>query len=242
MNVLVFTPTWNEAENIESLILEIMAVKPEVHLLVVDDHSPDGTGEIADRLSKQYSRLHVLHRDGPRGRGWAGIAAYIWALDHSYDCIVEMDADFSHQPQYIPDFIKALEKADMIIGSRYLPGGGDMRPGQIRRWISRLANQYQRMMFGTHIKDCTSGYRAYRAELLEKIGSRKLETWGPAILSDVLYRAIRSSAKITEIPIEFPDRQRGESTLTMKILWEGIVNVARLRFRGAKIYPSSKNS
>lgn len=232
MHTLVFTPTWNEAENIELLIRDIFQHVTPCHVLVVDDHSPDGTGDIAEELRSEFPNLHVLHRDGPRGRGWAGIAAYIWALDHGARRIVEMDADFSHQPRFLPAILDALEHADMVLGSRYVPGGKDLRPGKHRHIISRFAGKYQQWMFGTGIRDCTSGYRGYRAEVLETIGVRELKTWGPAILSDVLYRVIQHGFRITEIPIVFPDRERGDSTLTFKILMEGFWNVAKLRFRG----------
>jgi len=232
VKTLVFTPTWNEALNIERLIREIMAVCSNIHLLVVDDMSPDGTGQIVERLRKEYSTLHILHRKGKRGRGLAGIAGYIWALDHKAEYIIEMDADFSHQPIHLPAIIDAFEDADMVVGSRYVIGGNDLRSGLMRRFISKMANFYQRKMFNTSLKDCTSGYRGYRAEVLESFGVRQMTTWGPAILSDVLYRIVRTGSKIAEVPIEFPDRERGESTLTSKILLEGIINVARLKFRG----------
>lgn len=232
MKTLVFTPTWNEAENISLLIREIFNVVPECHLLIVDDYSPDGTGRIADSLKSEYPNLHVMHRSGPRGRGWAGIAAYIWALDHHYDRVIEMDADFSHQPRYIPALLNALDKADMVLGSRYVPGGEDRRPGIHRHIISRLAGMYQQWMFKAPVRDCTSGFRGYRSHVLESIGVRNLTTWGPAILSDVLYRVIRNGFSITEVPIVFPDRERGQSTLTVKILFEGLWNVAKLRFSG----------
>jgi dolichol-phosphate mannosyltransferase len=232
LEYLVFTPTWNESLNIELLIREIMTLDPRIHLLIVDDKSPDGTGEIAESLCTEFPRLHVLHREGPRGRGWAGIAGYIWALDNNAKFLIEMDADFSHQPKYIPHFMEALQTADMVIGSRYVKGGRDLRPGWLRRTVSWFANSYQRIVFSTSIKDCTSGYRAYRTSLLEKIGVRQISTWGPAILSDVLFRVVNNPFRVVEIPIEFPDRERGESTLTTKILWEGIANVVRLRFRG----------
>lgn len=205
---------------------------PECHLLVVDDYSPDGTGKLAESMKEQFPNLHVMHREGPRGRGWAGIAAYIWALDHEAAHIIEMDADFSHQPKYIPALRKALNHSQMVLGSRYVEDGADLRPGKLRHVISRFAGWYQQMMFGTSVRDCTSGYRAYRAEVLEGIGVRKLTTWGPAILSDVLYRVIQKEYSLSEIPIVFPDRERGESTLTFKILLEGLWNVAKLRFRG----------
>ncbi len=231
-NLVVFTPTWNEAENIELLIRAVFEAMPEANLLVVDDQSPDGTGDIAESLRDEFPGLFVLHREGKRGRGLAGIAGYIWALDHGAEYIVEMDADFSHQPEYLPSIVRALEHADVVVGSRYIAGGKDLRPGLLRQTISRLANAYQRWMFRTKLLDCTSGYRAYHAYVLEKIGVRNLDTWGPAILSDVLYRIIKNNFKIVEVPIEFPDRSRGESTLTLKILFEGIFNVARLKFRG----------
>ena len=168
MNTLVFTPTWNESENIELLIREIFRFVPDCHVLIVDDHSPDGTGELAEAMRGEFSQLHVMHRDGPRGRGWAGIAAYIWALDNGADRIIEMDADFSHQPEYIPRLVAALDDADMVIGSRYISGGKDLRPGIHRHLISRFAGKYQQWMFRAPVKDCTSGFRGYRATVLEK--------------------------------------------------------------------------
>ncbi len=235
METLIFTPTWNESENIEALIREIMELLPEAHLLIVDDFSPDGTGDIAESLKDEFDRLHVLHRKGPRGRGWAGIAAYTWALDQGAQKIVEMDADFSHQPRYLPVLLAKLNEADMVVGSRYIAGGEDQRPGLHRRFISRLANRYQQIMFGTSLRDCTSGYRAYGNHVLDTIGIRDLDTWGPAILSDVLYRVIQQKYKIVEVPIKFPDRELGESTLSLKILFEGIFNVLRLRLKGSPV-------
>ncbi|MBN1880007.1 polyprenol monophosphomannose synthase [bacterium] len=232
MRNLVFTPTWNEAENIALLIKDVFAAVPDAHMLIVDDQSPDGTGQIAESMSGDFPNLHVLHRQGPRGRGWAGIAAYIWALDHEFDRVIEMDADFSHQPCYIPSLLAALDEFDMVLGSRYVPGGEDRRPGFHRHVISRLAGRYQQIMFGAPVRDCTSGFRGYRSPVLETIGVRNLTTWGPAILSDVLYRVIRHGFKIAEVPIIFPDRERGQSTLTPKILFEGLWNVAKLKFSG----------
>jgi len=232
METLIFTPTWNEAENIELLIRDVFANMPECHMLVVDDYSPDGTGQIAENMKSEFPNLHVIHRDGRRGRGWAGIAGYIWALDNKASFLIEMDADFSHQPKYLLSIRKALNDADMVLGSRYVSGGEDLRPGRHRHLISRFAGWYQQKMFGTRVKDCTSGFRGYRTEVLQKIGVRELTTWGPAILSDVLYRVIASGFRIKEVPIVFPDRERGESTLTFKILVEGFWNVARLRLRG----------
>jgi len=231
MKNLVFTPTWNESENIELLIREIFEIIPDTHILVVDDQSPDGTGKIVEDMRCEFPRLHLLNRQGPRGRGWAGIAGYVWALDNGTENVIEMDADFSHQPKFLPGLFQALDTADVVIGSRYFAEGRDLRAGWHRCFISRLANLYQQMMFTTSIKDCTSGYRGYRTEVLDAIGVRELSTWGPAILSDVLYRILKKNFRVVEIPIEFPDRERGESTLTTKILVEGLVNVFRLRFR-----------
>lgn len=233
MDTVVFIPTWNESENIEPLIRDIFAIVPDVHVLVVDDLSPDGTGDIVEALTGEFAHLHILHRKGPRGRGWAGIAGYIWALDHHARYILEMDADFSHRPQDIPALLNALNDADMVVGSRYVTGGKDDRPGCFRHLISRLAGKYQQWMFRTSVKDCTSGFRGYRAEVLEAIGVRDLTTWGPAILSDVLYRVVKQDFRIVEIPIVFPDRERGQSTLTPRILLEGLWNVTRLAFSGA---------
>lgn len=227
----MFVPTWNESQNIDRLVRELMTVHPEIHVVIIDDLSPDGTGDIAEALKAEFPRLHVVHRQGPRGRGWAGIAGYIWGLDHGAKFIVEMDADFSHRPRDLPKIIDALQDADAVLGSRYIKGGKDLRSSTTRRIISRIANIYQKIMFRTHVRDCTSGYRGYRAEVLETIGVRSLDRWGPAVLSDILYRIIREGYRIVEVPIEFPDREQGESNLSFKILWEGLLNVARLTFR-----------
>lgn len=232
MKTVVFTPTWNESANIESLIRSIFAELPHSIVLVVDDRSPDGTGRIVESMQPNFPNLHIIHRDGNRGRGWAGIDGYVWSLDYGADFVIEMDADFSHQPRYLPAIENALKNSDVVVGSRYIEGGKDLRPGLSRRFLSRIANQYQKWMFNTTLMDCTSGYRAYRASALEAIGVRRLDTWGPAILSDVLYRLIQKKKTIIEIPIEFPDREHGQSSLTWRILWEGIWNVAKLRMRG----------
>lgn len=229
MKTMIMIPTYNEAENIGRLLDEILNLGLDVHIVVVDDNSPDGTANIVKSYSQKYKEVHLLLRKKNRGRGLAGIAGYIYALDHGAQNIIEMDADFSHQPKHIPQFIEALKEYEVVIGSRYIKGGKDLRKGIHRQLISRFANFYIRKVFGVNIKDCTSGYRGYRNYVLEGIGVRKFNTWGPAILSDVLYRIKLKGYSITEIPIEFIDRQRGKSTLTTKILLEGLINVIKLR-------------
>ncbi len=226
---VVMVPTYNEAQNIESRVRRLVAAAPEVTILVVDDDSPDGTAAIVRRLSTELPQVELLLRREQRGRGRAGIAGYRRALELGADQMIEMDADLSHRPEHLPAILEALRTHDVVIGSRYVPGGRDGRRGIHRRLISRVANFYTRTVLGVPIRDCTSGYRGYRAEVLRTIGADRLETWGPAILSDVLWRIKLAGFQIGEIPIQFVDRERGESTLTTRILLEGLWNVLRLR-------------
>ncbi len=224
-------PTYNEAGNITELLSALLKIEPAVHVLVIDDQSPDGTGELVQRLAEREPRVHLLSRSGPRGRGLAGIAGYNWALAQNAQSIIEMDADLSHRPEFVPHIIAALQRYQVVIGSRYVPGGQDRRRGATRRLISKLANAYTRFILGLPIRDCTSGFRGYRAEVLRGIGAERLTVWGPAVLSDVLWRIKLKRFSFGEIPIQFDDRQRGTSTLTTAILVEGLWNVLRLRLR-----------
>ncbi len=229
METMLVVPTFNEKENIEALLDEILNLKKKCHIAVVDDESPDGTGQIVDQYARKYQEIHPLHRKGKRGRGLAGIAGFCYALDKGAEKIIEMDADFSHHPRYIPQIIEALDDYPVVFGSRFVKGGRDARPGAFRRAVSRAANAYTRIVLGTNVRDCTSGYRGYRAETLESIKVRNISTWGPGVLSDVLYRLILKGYEIKEIPIIFEDRTKGESTLTTKILLEGLYNVLKVK-------------
>lgn len=232
MKTIIVIPTLNEKDNIGLLIEAIVALNQNYHILIVDDDSPDGTGTIADQYAHRLPVVQVFHRYSERGRGRAGIAGFLRALELGADYIVEMDADFSHDPQYLPALVAALSEYDMVLGSRYVPGGKDDDRGALRRYISKLANGYERVVLGVTIKDCTSGYRAYRRAALEAINLNTIATPGPAVLSDILYRVHSKGFRIGEIPITFIDRKRGSSTLTSKILLATLSNVLRVRWQG----------
>src|SRR5256886_9764161 len=169
MKTLLITPTYNEIENLRPLLEEIFSYVPETDVLIVDDHSPDGTGELADEIHNENTRVNVLHRPGKMGLGTAYIAGFKYAIEHGYDAAFEMDADFSHDPRYLPDFLKAVEYADLVIGSRYIPGGDTPNWSIIRRLISGGGNIFSRGMLGSPVHDWTAGYRCYRRKVLEKI-------------------------------------------------------------------------
>lgn len=224
----IVIPTYNEADNIELLVGGILAIKDNAELIIVDDNSPDGTGEIADRLSKIYPQIHVIHRNGARGRGLAGIEGFKYALKLDMPYIMEMDADFSHDQKYIPDFLKAIENYDVVIGSRYVGGGNDKR-GFRRRIVSKLAGAYIRKALETRIKDPTSGYRCFKRNVLEKMNFESLVSDGPSIVEEILYHCIKNKFKIAEIPIDFEDRKHGISNLNLLVLIKALRNVCKFR-------------
>lgn len=232
---VVVIPTYNEKENIRNLLTELHKVNPELYLMVVDDQSPDGTWKIVEDMSIENPRIILFLRTEKRGRGLAGIAGFKRALSEGADYIIEMDADFSHHPKYIPALLVALEQYDFVLGSRYVTGGQDVERGKVRYMISKMANAYTRIMLGMPVRDCTSGFRAYRREVLEGINLDKINTWGPAVLSDILYRVKLKGFSMGEIPIYFYEREAGSSTLTTQILIEGLRNVARLRLQKRQI-------
>lgn len=232
MRPVVFIPTYNEAENLERLVTAIRRISPDSDVLVVDDRSPDGTGEIADRLAAADSRVHVLHRDPPRGRGLAGRDGYLEALRRGADVVVEMDADFSHPPELLPRFFREIENgADVVLGSRFVRGGSDEDRSFVRRVITVLANAYIRIVLGVPVGDCNSGYRGFRAETLRAIRPETLTSEGPSIVQEVLFRVHRAGARIVEIPLEFVDRKEGESKLGLGLLMDGYFMVLKLKLR-----------
>jgi dolichol-phosphate mannosyltransferase len=230
MKAMVMVPTYNEAANIERLVGEIFRHVPRVDVLVVDDNSPDGTGRIADRLAEGNPQLHVLHRKKLRGRGLAGIAGLRYALNWGAEAIVEMDADFSHDPKYLPELVSGLEQADVVLGSRFVPGGADVGRGFLRHAITVFANWYIRLVLGIRIRDCTSGYRAFRREVLEAIDVDTMISRGPAIVQEILYSSLLSGFTVKEVPIVFVDRQRGSSSFNLRIMFEGFMMIPVLRY------------
>ncbi len=230
--VWVILPTYNEAENLERLVAAIRERLPEVsRVLVVDDNSPDGTGEIADRLAAEHPNVEVLHRARKQGLGPAYIAGFGQALAGGAELIVEMDADFSHDPAYLPQLLRAAEDADLVIGSRYVPGGGVTEWGPLRRFISRGGSAYARTALGLDVRDLTGGFKVIRREVLETIDLDAIDSLGYAFQVEVTYRAIRAGFRVVEIPIVFRDRREGSSKMTKAIVAEAMWRVPAMRLR-----------
>jgi dolichol-phosphate mannosyltransferase len=235
VKTVIFVPTYNEAPNLERLVGEIRRFSPSSEILIVDDESPDGTGEIADRLASRDASVHVIHRSPPRGRGLAGRDGYLAALDRGADVVLEMDADFSHDPELLPRFWEEIERgADMVLGSRFVREGSDVDRGIVRRTITILANTYIRWVLGVPVGDCNSGYRCFRRETLEAISPATLTSEGPSIVQEVLFRAHRQGAKMVEIPLTFVDRREGDSKLGFGLLLEGYFMILRLKLRALR--------
>lgn len=226
---LVIVPTYDESENLPLLLDAIFEVEPALHVLVVDDASPDGTGEIADARAARDERVHVLHRAGKQGLGTAYIAGFRWALERDYPRVFEMDADFSHQPKYIPDFLRASDEADLVLGTRYIRGGGTEGWGPARQLISRAGNIYARTVLGLPFHDLTGGFKCFRREVLASLDLDAVRSEGYAFQIELTYRAHRKGFRIVEVPIVFPDRTRGKSKMSGNIVREAMINVLRMR-------------
>ena len=230
MKTLIIIPTYNELENLRPLLQEIFSYAPETDVLIVDDNSPDGTGKLADEIHNENPQVHVLHRAGKLGLGTAYIAGFKYAVAHDYDAAFEMDADFSHDPRYLPNFLKAIEHADLVIGSRYIPGGGTPNWSFLRRFISGGGNIFARFMLGIPVQDCTAGFRCYRCQVLESIDLDTIQSQGYAFQVEMAYRVMRQGFKIVETPIVFMDRRIGKSKMSRKIVIEAFIYVLRARF------------
>lgn len=231
MDCLICMPTYNEAENLESIVEAIHEEVPEVDVLVIDDDSPDGTGEIADRMAEEDERVHVLHRTEKAGLGPAYIAGFRWGLERDYDAILEMDADFSHRPKYLPDMLEGLDDHDVVVGSRYVEGGGTEDWGWLRRVLSRGGGVYARTILGFDVQDPTAGFVAWRREVLEALDLDAVEASGYVFQIELKYRADQQGFSILEIPITFPDRVAGESKMTADIALEAITRVWSIRWK-----------
>nr|BBH94952.1 dolichyl-phosphate beta-D-mannosyltransferase [Thermogemmatispora argillosa] len=230
MKTLIIIPTYNERDNLRPLIREIFRYAPETDVLIVDDHSPDGTGELAEELAREDARVHVLHRPGKLGLGTAYITGFKYALEHGYQAAFEMDADFSHDPRYLPDFLRLIEEADLVIGSRYIKGGATPNWPFLRRLISGGGNIFARTLLGLPVRDCTAGYRCYRREVLESIDLDSIRSRGYAFQVELVYRVWRQGFRIVETPIVFEDRRVGQSKMSKAIVLEGFLFVLRTRF------------
>lgn len=226
---LVCLPTYNERENLPLLVEAVHAVVPDVHLLVIDDNSPDGTGRLADELAGRDPRIHVLHRARKQGLGRAYIAGFEWALARPYELVFEMDCDFSHQPRYLPEFIQAAAQYDLVLGSRYMPGGGTDDWTWQRRLVSRAGNSYAQTLLGMPFRDLTGGFKCFHRRVLEALPLDDVVSNGYVFQIELTWRAVQLGFTIGEVPIQFPDRTRGESKMTGGIVWEAMRNVWRLR-------------
>jgi dolichol-phosphate mannosyltransferase len=222
-------PTYNEAQNIGPLITEILNIDDKIEVLVVDDDSPDGTAQEVKRIIEKRKRVHILHRRAERGRGLAGIAGFKYAVKKGYDYIIEMDADFSHPPEYIPVLLKNIKRHDVVIGSRFTNGAVTERKSVVRNLISRAANLYIRLVLGVSTRDCTSGFRCFRKEVLEAIGLDKISSKGPAVVEEVLYNCHKHGFDISEVPIVFRNRKKGKTKLTLKELIRTMLEMPRIR-------------
>ena len=231
--VVCTLPTYNEAENILPLARELLELGPEFQVLAVDDDSPDGTWQLVAEAAKTEPRLHLLHRRTDRGRGRAGRDGFLEALRMGAQVVVEMDADFSHQPEYVPALIRRLgdpSTVGLVLGSRGVSGGRDAERGLFRRWLTLGANAYIRLLLGVSVRDCNSGFRVWRRSTLERIDVGSTFSRGPAIVQELLFKTSRANIGIAEVPIEFKNRAAGDSTLTLRTLVRGYVAVLELRW------------
>ena len=228
---VVVIPTYNERENIAALLDELLALPLPLEVLVVDDDSPDGTAAIVCEIAAVNPRVHLLLRQGERGRGSAGIAGFRQALVMGAAVVVEMDADFSHHPRYLPTMLAALHDCDVVIGSRFVAGGEDLDRGRLRQWITRMAGIYVRTLLGISVRDVSSGYRCFRRQALEHLDFERMLSTGPSLVLEVLYNLTLQKWRFCEVPIVFIDRRRGETKLNLQILFQTLWMVARLRCR-----------
>ncbi len=227
---LIIIPTYNEIENIEKLISAIREKVPGVSILVVDDNSPDGTGNLVKKLTADNSRIHLLSRVSKLGLGTAYIAGFKYALERDFEYIFEMDADFSHDPCYLPDFLDAIRGADLILGSRYVPGGGVENWPFYRKIISMGGSVYSRVLLSVPYRDLTGGFKCFKRSTLEAIALEEIHSEGYSFQIEMTYRVHKKGLKIKEIPIVFKDRLGGKSKMSWKIFFEAIIRVWHIRW------------
>lgn len=230
---LIIFPTYNERDNIEKIVHAVLPLDPRINVLIVDDNSPDGTGEIADRLAAQERKVHVLHREKKEGLGRAYIAGFRWALENGFDFVFEMDADFSHGPEYIKDFLREIQHHDLVIGSRYINGVNVINWPMSRLLLSYSANVYTRWVTGLPLRDATGGFKCFRRKVLETLDFDSIGSNGYSFQIEVSMRVWKKGFRIKEIPIIFYDRTAGESKMSRKIVREAIWMVWLLRFKAA---------
>ncbi len=223
--IVVIIPTFNELSTLPVIVSRVRASVPEADILVADDNSPDGTGRLADELAAADDQLHVMHRLGKEGLGAAYLAGFAWALQAGYDVVVEMDADGSHQPEQLPRLLDALRTADLVLGSRWVPGGRTENWPKSRQLISRGGTAYTRLMLGVPIQDATGGYRAFRADTLRKLDLHEVASQGYCFQIDLAWRAVQRGLTVREVPITFVERTAGTSKMSRKIVAEALWRV-----------------
>jgi dolichol-phosphate mannosyltransferase len=234
--LVVCLPTYNERENLEAMVSALGEVLPEdSRILVIDDNSPDGTGEIADRLAGERGDVEVLHRPQKEGLGPAYLAGFRRALELEADLVLEMDCDFSHNPADVPRLVAAADGADVVLGSRYVPGGGTKNWGALRRVVSRGGSLYAQVLLGLRVRDLTGGFKCYRRAVLETIDLDAIKSKGYAFQIETTYRAIRAGFRVAEVPIVFVDRQVGGSKMSNSIVLEAIWKVPALRLSRLRV-------
>ena len=225
--ILVIVPTYNEREALPLIVERIRASVPEADILVADDNSPDGTGAIADSLAASDAHVQVMHRHGKEGLGAAYIAGFTWGLQNGYDVLVEMDADGSHQPEQLPRLLDALRGADLVLGSRWIPGGGTENWSKGREVLSRGGNAYTRAMLGVPIHDATGGYRAFRADTLRRLDLHTVASQGYCFQVDLAWRTLQRGMTVKEVPITFVERSVGDSKMSKAIVAEALLRVTQ---------------
>ncbi len=234
MRTVLVIPTYNERDNVTSLLPELRTLVPSVDIVVVDDRSPDGTAAVVTECAQRFGRIHLLARERKEGLGPAYVAGFRWALAQGYEAIVQMDADFSHRPVDLPKVLAALSYCDLSIGSRYVPAGGTVGWAWSRRMISRGGNLYARLVLGVGVQDMTGGFNAWRASALQRIQFESTRSLGYAFQVELKYRALLAGLRVREVPILFPDRSYGQSKMSGAIVREAALGVFRLRSSAAR--------
>lgn len=229
MKALVVIPTYNEMENLPLIVPDVLGQDERLSILIVDDNSPDGTGRLADEMAAANPRLHVLHREAKQGLGKAYLAGFKWALERDYDRIFEMDADFSHNPKYLPAFLAETESVDLVLGSRYVSGVNVVNWPMGRLLLSYYANVYARIVTGLPVRDATGGFKCFRREVLESLNFDLVGSNGYAFQIEMSFRVWKKGFRIKEIPIVFTDREHGQSKMSKHIVREAIWMVPKLR-------------
>jgi len=231
VKTLVIMPTYNESGNIEKSVGLLFKFNPDVNLLIVDDSSPDGTGDIADRLAKADKRISVLHRKGKEGLGAAYLAGFAYGFEHKYDVLVEMDADGSHRAEDLPKLLAIADKHDLVIGSRYVRGGKTVNWPFYRQWLSRGGNIYARVMLGSNVNDMTAGFRAFKTEFLKKLDLAGVNARGYSFQIEMAYRTLQAKGSIAEVPITFVEREIGTSKMSSNIVIEALKLMTKFGFQ-----------